>query len=75
MDNLIYLAPVVGVIALLFAFYLISKVNRQDAGTDRMKEIASAISSGARAFLVSEYKMLVIFAAVVFIAIGVGIRN
>ena len=52
MDNLIYLAPVVGVIALLFAFYLISKVNRQDAGTDRMKEIASAISSGARAFLV-----------------------
>ena len=31
------IAPVFGVLALLFAFYLIGKVKRQDAGTDRMQ--------------------------------------
>ena len=37
------IAPVFGVLALLFAFYLIGKVTRQDAGTDRMQEIAAFI--------------------------------
>ena len=34
-----YLVPVAAVIALLFAAYLAGKVGKQDAGTDRMKEI------------------------------------
>ena len=46
-----------------------------DAGTDRMKEIADAIAEGARAFLGAEYKILVIFVAVLFVLIGVGIQN
>ena len=73
MEKLILLAPVVGVLALLFAFYLAKKVSSQDAGTDRMKEIASFIHEGAQAFLVAEYKILVVFVAVLFVAIGVGI--
>lgn len=75
MDKLIYIAPLVGVIALLFAFVLAIKINKQEAGTDRMKEIASAISDGARAFLTAEYKILVVFVAVLFFVIGFGIRN
>ena len=75
MENLIYLAPAMGVVALLFAIILIARVNKQDAGTDRMKEIADAISSGAKAFLISEYKMLVVFAAIVFLGIGFGLGN
>ena len=35
-----YLVPVAAVLALLFAAYLAAKVSKQDAGTDRMKEIA-----------------------------------
>lgn len=42
MDSMLYLAPVMGIVALLFAFYLASKVGKQDAGTDRMKEIGSS---------------------------------
>ena len=43
MSNLIYLAPVLGIVALLFAFVLAGKVNAMDEGTDRMKEIAGSI--------------------------------
>lgn len=75
MEKLMYLVPAVAVLALLFAFYLAKKVSRQEAGTDRMKEIAAAISEGARAFLTAEYKILIIFVAVLFVLIGIGIGN
>ena len=73
MASLIYLAPVLGIVALLFAFVLAGKVNKMDEGTDRMQEIAASIREGARAFLSAEYKILVIFAAVLFILIGFGV--
>ncbi len=75
MTGLIYAAPVLAAIALVFALYRASVINKQTEGTDRMKEIASAIAEGARAFLTAEYKILVIFVAVLFVLIGVGIGN
>mgnify|MGYP002589626435 FL=1 len=75
MERLIFCAPILGICALLFAFYLTKKVGKQDAGTDRMKEIAAFIHEGARAFLTAEYKILIVFVAVLFILIGVGIGN
>ena len=75
MERLIFCAPILGICALLFAFYLTKKVGRQDARTDRMKEIAAFIHEGARAFLTAEYKILIVFVAVLFILIGVGIGN
>ena len=73
MNNYMYLVPIAAVIALLFAAYLAGKVGKQEAGTDRMKEIAGAIAEGARAFLMAEYKILVIFVVVLFVLIGFGI--
>ena len=73
MNTYMYLVPIAAVIALLFAAYLAGKVGKQDAGTDRMKEIAGAIAEGARAFLMAEYKILVIFVVVLFVLIGFGI--
>ena len=73
MNSFIYLAPVAGVIALIFAFYKAMTINKSEAGNDRMKEIASAIAEGARAFLFAEYKVLVIFVAVLFVVLGFGI--
>ena len=75
MENYMYLVPVAAVIALIFAAYLARKVGRQSAGTERMKEIAAAIAEGARAFLTAEYKILIIFVAVLFVLIGIGIGN
>ena len=72
---MLMIIPVCAVLALVFALYLAGSVRKEEEGTDRMKEIAGAIREGANAFLFSEYKVLVIFAAVLFVVIGVGIGN
>ena len=73
--DMLMIIPVCAVLALVFALYLAGSVRKEEEGTDRMKEIAGAIREGANAFLFSEYKVLVIFAAVLFVVIGVGIGN
>lgn len=69
------LALAAGAVALVYALLLALKIGRADAGTARMKEIAASIHQGANAFLFSEYKVLVIFAAVLFLLIGFGLGN
>ncbi len=73
MEILMYLAPVMGVVAVLFALCLAAKVSKADAGNDRMKEIAAAIADGAKAFLTAEYKILVVFVIILFVVIGIAI--
>ena len=73
MENIIWVALLCAVLALLFAAWKTSVVSKADAGTERMKEIAGNISDGARAFLFAEYKILVIFVAVLFVLIGLFI--
>lgn len=68
-----FIIPIIGIIALLVAAGLAANVKKQSEGTDRMKEIAAAIHEGAQAFLMSEYKILVIFIVVVFVAVGFAI--
>lgn len=74
MESMIYISPIMAILALLFAFTLASKVSKMDEGTDRMKEIALSIREGANAFLTAEYKILVIFAIILFILIAFGIN-
>ena len=73
MENIIWVALVCAVLALVFAAWKTSVVSKADAGTERMREIAESISDGARAFLFAEYKILVIFVAVLFVLIGLFI--
>ncbi len=68
------LTPVAGLIALCFALYLAGSISKKDAGTERMKKISGNIASGAKAFLFAEYKILIIFAIVLFIAITFAIN-
>ena len=68
-----FIIPIIGIIALLVAAGLAVNVKKQPEGTDRMKEIAAAIHEGAQAFLFSEYKILIIFIVVVFVAVGFAI--
>ena len=67
--NLMYVAVICALIGQVFAFVLTKRVNSVDAGTDRMKEIASAIAEGARAFLFAEYRILAIFIVVLFVVL------
>ncbi|MEW6621915.1 MAG: sodium-translocating pyrophosphatase [Bacillota bacterium] len=59
-----YLAPVFGVVALIFAFILIMRINNADPGNDTMQQIADAIHEGAMAFLRRQYTTLIIFVAI-----------
>ena len=72
---MIYLAPILAVVALLFAAYKTAYVSKADPGTERMREIASAINEGARAFLFSEYRILIIFIVVLFLLIGLVMKS
>jgi len=72
LGDLIFLAPVAGVLALVFALFLAKRVMRQDPGTPEMKRIAEAISEGAMAFLNREYRSLVVFVLVLAALIVAG---
>ncbi|MFO7723553.1 MAG: sodium-translocating pyrophosphatase [Bacteroidales bacterium] len=62
MENvMIYLVPLIGLVALGFTALRASWVGRQDAGNEKMKKIAKFISDGAMAFIKAEYRILTIF--------------
>ncbi len=63
--GLLYLFPLAGLVALLFAYIKAVGINRAEIGTDRMKEIAGYIREGAMAFLAREYKVLAGFVLIV----------
>ena len=67
-------SPVIGVLALLFAFYKAGIVTKANAGNDRMKEIAGYIEDGAMAFLSRQYRSLAIFVVAVFIVLAIFIN-
>lgn len=71
LTTLTYLSAIGGVVALIYAVILAVRINKMDSGTKKMKEIAQSINEGAKAFLFSEYKILVIFVATVFVVISV----
>ena len=70
---MIWLIPIIGIVALIVAGGLAMWVTKRDEGTERMREIAAAIHEGAQAFLMAEYKILIIFIVILFAAIGLGI--
>ena len=75
MNILLYAVPAAAAVALLFAFIKARGIARRDEGEPGMAEIARAISEGADAFLKSEYKLLLIFIAIVFAGIWLGLGS
>jgi K(+)-stimulated pyrophosphate-energized sodium pump len=59
--------PIGGAVALVFAFIQYFSIKKKDPGSKHMKEISYAIRKGAMAFLKSEYRVLIIFVAIVAI--------
>ena len=71
MDKLFYLVPVLGLLGLLYTFVKFKWVVKQDAGSERMKEISNYIAEGAMAFLKAEWKILGYFVVIVAILLGI----
>lgn len=69
-ESYAYLVPAMGLIGLLYTLWKFAWVSKQDAGTDRMKEIGNYIAEGAMAFLKAEWKILTYFGAIVALLLG-----
>ena len=61
------LAAAGSAVALLFALKFFRQMMREPEGTDRMKEIASYVREGARAYLRRQYRVV----AIIFVAISI----
>ncbi|KAF5416043.1 MAG: K(+)-stimulated pyrophosphate-energized sodium pump [Candidatus Methanogaster sp.] len=76
MDNTLYLAPLAGIISLVFAGVFAYLVLKQPTGTKEMQAIASAIQEGAMAYLNRQYKTVaivaIILAALMYTLLGEG---
>lgn len=65
MDPISIIIVIAGIVALLFAGYLVLKIRKESSGTEKMQEISNAIRDGAIAFLNSENKVLIVFVGAV----------
>ncbi len=71
-ENLFFfelIAPITGVIALLFAIYLALEVNKYEIGTEKMKEIYNAIREASKAYLKRQYKTIGIVSAILAVVL------
>ncbi len=71
------LSVLTGAVAMIFAGLLFVRVSRLPEGNPEMAKIAKYIREGSMAFLSREYKVLAVYAAVVFVALtaAMGIHS
>jgi K(+)-stimulated pyrophosphate-energized sodium pump len=68
--ELIWLVPAAGLIAVLFALWLVRDVLRRDTGSPQMQDIANRIVQGANAFLRRQYRTIALLSLAAAIIIG-----
>ncbi len=73
-------APISAGIALIFAFIFYKNVMKADEGTEKMREIADAVKTGAKAYLSQQYKVVAIFFIITsgflaFLAYGLHVQS
>jgi K(+)-stimulated pyrophosphate-energized sodium pump len=77
-SNWFYIAPIGGVAAVIFAFYLAWDINKYEMGTPTMRGIADSIREGSKAYLKRQYTTItiisVILTVILYIAFDWGDR-
>ncbi len=73
MVDLSIVVPIAGLLAFATAGYLARYVLKQDAGSDKMREVGDAIREGARAFMRRQYTTIAIIAAVLAALFGIAL--
>ncbi len=64
-------ALIASIIAIVYGLFLVSTIMKKPAGNEKMREIASAIQAGAKAYLNRQYKTITIIALVLFIVLWI----
>ncbi len=70
MNPFIIFALVSSIIAIVYGLFLIKSVMKEDAGDEKMQNIAKAIQEGAKAYLNRQYKTIGVIAIILFLVIG-----
>ena len=70
MNDLLYLVPGSGLVALLFVYLKNNWVASKEVGSKKMERIAKNIADGAMAFLRAEYKILSVFVLITAVLLG-----
>lgn len=79
-DILFWIVPLGSIAALIFARIFFKQMMKEDEGTDKMKEIAQYVRSGAMTYLKQQYKVVGIFFVIITIlfailAYGFNLQN
>lgn len=69
-ENVMFIVPILGAIGLIVMAIKYWWVTKQNAGDEKMQELASYIARGAMAFLKAEWKILTYFAIIVAILLA-----
>jgi K(+)-stimulated pyrophosphate-energized sodium pump len=71
MQSSVIFALVTSIVAIIYGVFLISSIMKKSAGNEKMREIASAIQAGAKAYLNRQYRTITIIAVVLFIVLWI----
>lgn len=67
-------AFIISLLSLAYAAYNTVQIIRQDRGDDKMIAIAASIQEGAMAYMNRQFKTIAVFAAILFVLLGVGLE-
>jgi len=67
--NYMIIAPIIGLIGMLFAITTFFMLLKKPEGTEKMREISHEVQKGAMAFISREYRIILIFVIVMFVII------
>ncbi|MCI0635246.1 MAG: sodium-translocating pyrophosphatase [Actinobacteria bacterium] len=67
--NALWVILAISLVALVFAYYLVREVLAAPEGTPKMKEIATAIQVGAKAYLSRQFRTVGIFMAILMVVL------
>lgn len=70
-QKILYAATVAGGLAVVYALGLGRWILSKPAGEAKMREIATAIQQGARAYLNRQYRVVAVLALLIFLALGI----
>ena len=73
--ELLWLAPIAGLVSLAFAAVLAVYTLKQDSGSDKMREISGAIQEGASAYLNRQYRTVAVVAVIIAGVLVVALAN